>query len=173
MQVGKALGARVIATAGGPEKAECCRALGADNVGDYRSEDIAKAVRAATDGHGADAIYDPVGGAAFASARRCIAHEGRILAIGFASGSWGEVDTAHLVYNNYSVVGVIPSHYDRAFKARAQDRLLGWWRDGKLRPRIDDLVPFEALPDALERLVAGGVKGKLALAVDPAATGPA
>ena len=71
------------------------------------------------------------------------------------------------------MVGVIPSHYDRPFKLRAQERLLGWWRDGKLRPRIDDLVPFEALPDALERLVAGGVKGKLALAVDPAATGPA
>ena len=173
LQVGKALGARVIATAGGPEKAEFCRALGADHVVDYRSEDIAEAVRAATDGHGADAIYDPVGGEAFASARRCIAHEGRILAIGFASGSWGEVDTAHLVYNNYSVVGVIPSHYDRPFKLRAQERLLGWWREGKLRPRIDDLVPFEALPDALERLVAGGVKGKLALAVDPAATGPA
>jgi len=170
LQVGKALGARVIATAGGPEKAEFCRSLGADHVVDYRSEDIAEAVRAATDGRGADAIYDPVGGDAFASATRCVAHEGRILAIGFASGDWGRVDTAHLVYNNYSVVGVIPSHYDRAFKESAQQRLLGWWREGELRPRIDELVPFEALPDALERLVAGGVKGKLALAVDPTAT---
>ncbi|MDP7571901.1 MAG: zinc-binding dehydrogenase, partial [Myxococcota bacterium] len=173
LQVGKALGARVIATAGGPEKAEFCRSLGADHVVDYRSEDIAEGVRAATGGRGADAIYDPVGGDAFASATRCIAHEGRILAIGFASGDWGRVDTAHLVYNNYSVVGVIPSHYDRAFKEAAQERLLGWWKEGKLRPRIDELVPFEALPDALERLVAGGVKGKLALAVDPGATASA
>ena len=170
MQVGKALGARVIATAGGPEKAEFCRSLGADHVVDYRAEDIAEGVRAATGGKGADAIYDPVGGEAFAKATRCIAHEGRILAIGFASGDWGRVDTPHLVYNNYSVVGVIPSHYDRAFKEHAQERLLGWWRAGALRPRIDELVAFDALPEALERLVSGGVKGKLALAVDPAAT---
>jgi NADPH2:quinone reductase len=170
MQVGKALGARVIATAGGPEKAEFCRSLGADHVVDYRSQDIAEGVNAATDGRGADVIYDPVGGEAFASAMQCIADEGRILAIGFASGSWGKVDTAHLVYNNYSVLGVIPSNYDRAFKEHAQERLLGWWREGKLRPRIDELIPFEALPDALERLIAGGVMGKLALAVDPSAT---
>ncbi|MGE4649974.1 MAG: zinc-binding dehydrogenase, partial [Myxococcota bacterium] len=109
----------------------------------------------------------------FRSATRCIAHEGRILAIGFASGSWGQTDTSHLVYNNYSVVGVIPSQYDRAFKEQTQERLLGWWREGKLRPQIDDLVAFEALPEALERLVAGGVKGKLTLAVDPSATAPA
>ena len=173
IQVGKALGARVIATAGGPEKAEFCRALGADHVVDYRSEDIADGVKTATDGRGADAIYDPVGGEAFASAMRCVAHEGRILKIGFASGSWGEADLSHLVYNNYSVIGVIPSNYDRSFKERAQERLLGWWREGPLRPRIDELVAFEALPEALERLVAGGVKGKLTLAVDPAATAPA
>lgn len=172
MQIGKALGARVIATAGGPEKAAFCRELGADHVVDYRSEDIAEAVKAATGGRGADAIYDPVGGEAFESAKQCVAHEGRILAIGFASGSWGEADTGHMVYNNYSVVGVIPSAYDRAFKERAQEQLLGWWREGKLRPRVDSLVPFEDLPQALERLVAGGVKGKLALAVDPAATAP-
>ncbi len=104
---------------------------------------------------------------------QCVAHGGRIIAIGFASGSWGQVDTAHLVYNNYSVVGVIPTHYDRAYKERTQERLVDWWREGKLRPRIDDLVAFEALPEALERLIAGGVRGKLALAVDPSATGPA
>lgn len=172
LQIGKALSARVIATAGSPEKADFCRALGADHVIEYRLEDIAEAVRAATDGRGADAIYDPVGGDAFASATRCIAHEGRILAIGFASGSWGESETSHLVYNNYSVVGVIPSHYDRTFKERTQEQLLRWWREGRIRPRIDELVPFESLPEALERLVAGGVKGKLALAVDPRATGP-
>ena len=173
VQVGKALGARVIATAGGPAKADYCRELGADHVVDYRAEDIAEGVKAATDGRGADAIYDPVGGEAFASATRCVAHEGRILAIGFASGSWGHTDTAHLVYNNYSVVGVIPSQYDRAFKEHAQAQLLEWRSEGKLRPRVDELVPFGALPDALERLVNGKVKGKLALAVDPSASGPA
>lgn len=170
LQIGKALGARVIATAGGAEKADFCRALGADHVVDYRSEDIAEGVMAATGGRGADAIYDPVGGDAFERATRCIAPGGRILAIGFASGRWGAVDTAHLVFNNYSVVGVVPTHYDRAFKEHAQERLLGWWREGRLRSRIDALVPFAALPDALERLASGAVKGKLALAVDDSAT---
>ena len=170
IQIGKALGARVIATAGGPEKAEFCRSLGADDVVDYRAEDIAAGVKARTQGEGAHAIYDPVGGAAFASATQCVAHEGRILAIGFASGSWGATDTSHLVYNNYSVVGVIPSRYDRAFKEEAQARLLGWRSEGKIRNPIQELVPFEALPDALERLLDGQVKGKLCLAVDPSAS---
>ncbi len=172
IQIGKALGARVLATAGGPERVAFCRELGADHVIDHRAEDIAEAVRAATDGRGADAIYDPVGGEAFAKATRCIAPEGRILAIGFASGSWGAVDTAHMVYNNYSVVGVIPSHYDRAFKERAQEQLLTWWREGRLRTRIDEEVPFEALPEALERLIARGVRGKLVLRVAPSQEAP-
>jgi len=68
---------------------------------------------------------------------------------------------------------VIPSRYDRAFKERAQERLLAWWREGRLRPQIDELVAFEELPDALERLAAGGVRGKLTLAVDSSATAPA
>lgn len=167
VQIGKALGARVIATAGGPEKAEFCRSLGVDDVVDYHAEDIAEGVKARTNGEGAHVIYDPVGGAAFASAKQCVAHEGRILAIGFASGNWGETDTAHLVYNNYSVVGVIPSRYDRAFKEEAQARLLAWRSEGKIRSQIHEIVPFEGLPDALERLLAGQVKGKLALAVAP------
>lgn len=173
LQIGIALGARVIATAGGPEKAAFCRALGAHHVIDYRVEDIAKGVLAATGGRGADAIYDPVGGDAFASATKCVAPGGRILAIGFASGSWGRVEIAHLVFRNYSVVGVIPLHYDRAFKQRSQEQLLAWWRQGVLRTQLDALVPFDALPSALERLLGGGVKGKLALAVDPSTTAPA
>ena len=172
MQIGKAIGARVIATAGGPQKAEFCRSLGADHVVDYHEQEIAESVRDLTDGRGADVIYDPVGGPAFESATACIAPGGRILAIGYASGSWGRVDTSHLVYNNYSVVGVVPSHYDRAFKERTQAQLLDWRREGRLGLQIDDILPFEALPEALERLLDGGVRGKLVLTVDPSATRP-
>lgn len=171
VQLGRALGARVIATAGGAEKAALCRELGADPVIDSR-DDLAAAVREATGGRGADAVFDPVGGEVFAAAAGCLAPEGRLLAIGFASGSWGRVDTARLVAGNASVVGVIPSHYDRDFRERAQRELIGWWREGKLRPRVEALVPFEELPTALDRLLARGVTGKLALAVDPAATAP-
>ncbi len=169
VQLGGVLGARVIATAGGPERAAYCRALGADHAIDHRAEDIAEAVRELTGGRGADVVYDPVGGSAFQRATRCIAPEGRLLAIGFASGEWGRVDVAHLVQQNYSVMGVIPSGYDRAFKEHAQSLLVEWWRQGRIRIPIDECVPFDALPEALERLKAGTVRGKLTLVVDPAA----
>jgi len=168
IQVGKALGARVLATAGGPEKNEFCRGLGADQSIDYRAQDIAAAVMEATGGQGVDVVYDPVGGPAFASATRCIAHEGRILAVGFASGEWGKTETAHLVNNNYSVMGVIPTRYSRAFKEQAHDELLAWWERGELSLRIHELVPFDALPRALDALLAGEISGKLVLAVEPA-----
>ncbi len=173
IQVAKALGARVIATVAGQEKIEYCKGLGADVVIDRTQQDISKAVLEATDGKGTNCVYDPVGGAAFTAATKCVAHEGRILAIGFASGSWGPVDTAHMVYQNYSVVGVIPSNYDRAFKEVAQERLIGWWKEGRLKTQIEQMVAFEDLPEALERLAASKVQGKLALKVHPDATAPA
>ena len=172
LQLGRALGARVITTAGGPDKAEFCRALGAHDVIDYHTEDIAPRVRELTRGAGAQVVYDPVGGSAFRSATRCVSHEGRILMVGFGGGSWGQVESAHLVSRNYSVLGVIPSHYDRAFKEAAQERLVDLWRQGQIRIPIDTLVPFESLPEALEKLQAGRVRGKLVLAVDSDATAP-
>lgn len=172
IQLGRALGARVITTVGGPEKIDYCKQLGADVVIDRHAQDIAKTVLEVTDGKGADCVYDPVGGAAYTAASKCVAHEGRILIIGFASGSWGPVDPAHLVYQNYSVVGVIPSNYDRAFKEAAQAQLLDWWRAGKLTTHIEEMVDFAELPTALERLGASQVQGKLALRVHPEATAP-
>ena len=173
IQVGRALGATVITTAGGPAKVEFCRSLGADVVIDYRSEDIAVRVLEATEGKGVNVIYDPVGGETFTTGTKCIAHEGRILAIGFASGSWGHPDIAHMVERNYSVLGVVPSGYDRAFKESAQDRLIQWWRSGAIQipaeEAAENSVDFSALPEALERLQAGGVHGKLTLVVDPKA----
>ena len=146
------------------------RSLGAEVVIDYRAEDIAESVLAATAGKGVDVVYDPVGGETFTSATKCIAHEGRILAIGFASGRWGTPDVAHMVERNYSVLGVVPSGYDRAFKEAAQERLLEWWRQGEVVIPVDEAVAFGALPEALERLKAGGVRGKLTLVVDPRAS---
>jgi len=172
VQLGKALGANVIATVAGADKVEYCKSLGADHVIDRREQDISATVMELTNGVGAHCVYDPVGGPAFTAASKCVAHEGRILMIGFASGSWGQVDTAHLVYQNYSVVGVIPSNYDRAFKEAAQERLLGWWREGKIRAHVEDMVPFDQLPSALERLAASQVQGKLTMAVHPDATAP-
>jgi NADPH2:quinone reductase len=161
IQLGRALGARVLATARGEERHAFCRALGAERA--FDPGDLAEAVREATGGRGADVVYDTVGGEAFEAATRCIAHEGRLLLIGFASGRWGRVDPAHMVRQNYSVVGVIPSGYDRAAKEAAHDELLAHRARGALRVPIDSLVAFDRLPAALDRVARGAVLGKLVL----------
>ena len=165
VQLGKALGARVVATAGGPEKARFCEGLGADVVIDYRSSDIAAAVREATGDRGAEVIFDAVGGDAFDAATRCIAHEGRLLVVGFGSGSWGRPRVEHMVTNNYSLVGVMPGGYDRAFRLHAQEFLLEHWRAGRLRPVIHEVIPFERVPEAVDLVARGGVTGKVVVAV--------
>jgi NADPH2:quinone reductase len=163
VQLGRALGARVLATAGGSAKAEFVRSLGADVVIDHRAEDVAKRVREETGGRGAEVIYDPVGGSAFEAATRAVAHEGRLLMVGFASGRWGAPNPAHVVTNNYSLLGVIPSGYDRAFKQQAHDWLMPQFRSGALRVPIAGRHPFETLPHALAALEAGDVAGKSVL----------
>ncbi len=165
LQLGRALGARVLATAGGTEKVEFCRRLGAEVVIDYRSQDIAEVVREATQGRGADVIYDPVGGEAFAAATKCIAQEGRLLVVGFASGHWAEPSTPHLVVHSYSVVGVMTGGYDREFNRAAHEALLAHQRKGEIRIPIHRVVPFDALPEGLEDLAHGRVMGKAVLAV--------
>ncbi len=166
LQLGRAIGARVLAVAGGREKLDFCRSLGAERVIDRGREDIAEAVRDATQGRGADVVYDPVGGDAFDAATRCMAHEGRLLAVGFASGRWGQPRTAHLVAHNYSVLGVMPGGYDRASRQEAQDFLLAHWRDRRLQVPVCGVVAFASLPLGLERLGAHRVTGKLVLCVE-------
>ena len=165
LQLGRAIGARVLASARGPERAAFCLEQGADAVIDPRSEDLVARVRELTGGRGADVIYDPVGGDAFEQATHAVAHEGRILAVGFASGRWGRPDVAHLVTHNYTLMGMIPSAYDRTFKEAAQARLLAWWRQGALRVPIARRFAFENLPEGLEMLAAGGITGRLVLDV--------
>jgi len=166
LQLGKALGARVIATAGGAEKVAFCRKLGADLVIDYRSQEIAKGVLEANGGKGVDVVYDPVGGQAFTAATRCIAHEGRILAVGFGSGSWGQVVTPHLVTRSYSVLGVMPgAGYDRAFKQRAHAELLAHWKAGRLHVPLHRVFSFEDVPTAVEEVAAGKMMGKVVVRV--------
>jgi NADPH2:quinone reductase len=165
IQLGCAMGARVVATARGAERAAFCRGLGADAVVDPTTPDLAEALRDATDGRGADVVYDTVGGDAFDAATRAIAHEGRLLLIGFASGRWGRPDPGHMVTHNYSVLGVIPSAYDRATKQAAQDELTAHRARGALRVPLEPTVPFDGLPDALARLARREVLGKLVLAV--------
>jgi len=161
VQLGKALGARVIAVAGGVEKVDFCRRLGADEVVDYRNADISEVVRTATGGAGVDVVWDAVGGEAFEAATRCIASEGRLLLIGFGSGRWGQPRPEHMAMHNYSVLGVIPSGYSREFRLDAQERLLGWWRAGAIHAAVESALPFERLADGLELLASGASMGKI------------
>lgn len=106
VELGKALGATVIGSAGGQEKCAIAAAHGADHVFDYKTEDIRETVKALTGGAGADVIFDPVGGDVFDASLRCIAWEGRLLVIGFASGRISEIKAGLVLVKNISVVGV-------------------------------------------------------------------
>jgi len=152
IQLGRAIGGRVIAVAGGKEKVEVCGRCGADVVIDHNEVDVVAAVREATGRRGADVIYDPVGGEAFDSALRCIANEGRLLAIGYASGAWHDASTETLVRKNFSVVGVFVGAYDKPFLEKVHDRLLARWREGAIRGQVSCEIPLEEVPTALEKL---------------------
>lgn len=164
IQLGRAAGARVFATAGGVEKVEVCRRLGAELAVDYRVEDFVDIVKEATGGRGADVIYDPVGGDVFDRSRRCIASEGRILVIGFTGGRFAEAPTNHVLVKNYSVVGVHWGLYrERApeYVREVHERLCRLHEQGAIDPLISDRVAFEEIPTALTRLAGRGTWGKI------------
>jgi NADPH2:quinone reductase len=163
--LGKALGARVIAVAGGPEKRAVCEGLGADLVIDHRAGDWAEAVRDATGVHGADLIFDPVGGDAFESALDCIASEGRLLAVGYASGVWRDAPTRLLVGKNASVVGVFVGAYGKPFLEQVHAELLDHWRAGRIRSLASRVVEFDQVVDALGEIADRRATGKLVVRV--------
>ncbi len=160
VQLGKSLGARVIAVVGDDEKAEFCRGLGADVTVDRRQGSLADALRAATDGRGVDLIYDPVGGAAAEDAVRGLARGGRLLAIGFASGRWPVIDIHDLVVTNTSIIGVIAGGLARRELDAIHAALEALVADGRLRNAVTGEVEFDDLPAALQLMADGGVVGK-------------
>ena len=164
IQVGLVAGARVVATAGGPEKVAVCRKLGAHEVIDYRSEDIAGRVKEVTGGHGADVVWDPVGGDVFDASRRCVAFEGRLVVVGFASGRIPSVPAGHVLVKNYSVVGLHWGLYrtvDPQVVADAHAALTRLYEAGSIRPLVSERVPMAEAPAALARLASRGTVGKV------------
>ena len=164
IQVGAALGATVIATATGPERVEACRALGASLAIDVGADDFAEAVNKATDGRGANVIFDPVGGDVFVRSFNCIANEGRLLAIGYSSGKWKNAATSAVVFKNCSVVGVLAAFYDKDFLDRTHEELLRLYAEGKIRP-MTQKVSFEDIPTALTVLADRKVIGRVVAAL--------
>jgi len=169
VEIGKALGATVIAAASGPEKLALATAHGADHAIDYTQDDLRSAVREITAGHGADVIYDPVGGDAFNAALRCIAWEGRLLVIGFASGEVPQAAANYLLVKNASVVGVYWGAYRKNNPGVIRDSFatLGrWFADGTLqKPHISHRLPLEQAVDALQLLTSRRSTGKVVLTI--------
>jgi NADPH2:quinone reductase len=172
IQLGRAAGARVFATAGGPEKVQVCRDLGAEVVVDYRAADFVAAVKDATGGRGADVIYDPVGGDTFDRSRKCVAFEGRILVIGFTSGRIADAPTNHALVKNYAVVGVHWGLYnlmDPKLVRETHDELVRLHAAGEIAPLVSEILPLEDAPGALARLASRGTWGKVVCTTRPMA----
>lgn len=164
IQLGLAAGARVIATAGGAEKVDVCRKLGAELAIDYREQDFVDAVKEFTGGRGADVVYDPVGGDTYDRSTKCIAFEGRILIIGFTGGRFAEARTNHVLIKNYAVVGVHWGMYNIVHPALVQqnhEELVQLFEAGKIDPLISEAVALSDVPSALSRLGSRGTWGKL------------
>lgn len=163
VEIGAALGARVIACARGPEKLEIARAAGASETIDSDTPDLKSALKALG---GFDVVYDPVGGDAFDAALRATRPGGRILTIGFASGSVPQIAANILLVKNISVIGLWWGGYARSAPATVSatlGTLFDWFAQGRLTPHISHILPFDELPKGLDLLRSRAATGKVIL----------
>jgi NADPH2:quinone reductase len=166
IEIGKALGARVIAAASSAEKLEVCKAHGADVLINYETDDLRAALKAATGGKGPDVIYDPVGGPYSEPAFRSIAWRGRHLVIGFAAGDIPKLPWNLMLLKGASVVGVFWGEFAKrepAANLAAMRQMLGWMAEGKLRPLVSGRYALADTPQALLDMGARKVTGKVVI----------
>jgi len=168
IEIGKALGAQVIACASSEEKLEVCRAHGADATINYAAEDLRERIKALTAGRGADVVYDPVGGPYSEPAFRSIAWRGRLLVVGFAAGEIPRLPLNLALLKGASVGGVFWGDFARREPkqfANSVRQLGSWFHEGRLRPHVSRTFPLEQAGEALKLLAARQVKGKIVLKV--------
>ncbi|KIH97716.1 alcohol dehydrogenase [Streptomonospora alba] len=164
VQLAKAAGARVVGVVGGPEKAKTAAALGADVVVDRRSEDFVSVVKDLTEGRGADVVFDPVGGDSYQRSTKCIAFEGRIVVIGFASGTIPTPGLNHALIKNYSILGLHWGLYrQRAPETipEAHERLTELAGRGLVKPLVSERLGASELAEGVQRLADGDTVGRL------------
>ncbi len=174
VEIGKILGATVIATAGGARKAAFAKAHGADHVIDYGTSDFRTEVLKLTDGRGVDRVYDPVGGEVFAQSLRCLAVEGRICPVGFASGTIPQIPANILLVKSIAVMGFNYGYYvgwsphdgrfeqaDRTFAL--MERIRGWCEAGLCRPHVDRTFRLDQAAEAMQALLERSVTGRVAV----------
>ena len=169
VQIGKAMGARVIAVCSSQSKLELAKANGADDGINYNDEDLKARIKELTDGKGADVVYDPVGGDAFNACSRAMARNGRLLVIGFASGKIPELPVNLTLVKEYSVIGVFwgsfAAHEPMVFMQNMQE-LFAWYREGAVRLETDEVFPLSRTADALAKVMNREVKGKVVVVPD-------
>src|SRR5689334_9209177 len=166
IEIGKAIGARVIACASSAEKLDVCRQHGADAGINYASDDMREKIKELTDGKGVDVVYDPVGGPYSEPALRSTAWRGRFLVVGFAAGDIPKIPLNLTLLKGCSIVGVFWGDFARregkAFAASIA-QLGAWFREGKLKPHVSQTFPLAQAADALKQMAARKVKGKVVL----------
>jgi NADPH2:quinone reductase len=166
VELGKVMGARVIAAASNAAKLAVCREQGADEVIDYASEDLKERTKQLTGGAGADVIYDPVGGAFAEAALRAIAWNGRFLVVGFASGDIPRIPLNLVLLKGCQIVGVFWGAFSAREPARNQaniQELMRWYAEGKIKPHVSATYPLERAAEALRAMVERKVTGKVVL----------
>jgi NADPH2:quinone reductase len=169
IQLARAAGCRVLATAAGAEKLDMCRRLGADLAIDYEHDDLVQAVRAATDDQGADVVLDPVGGDLSDAARRVVAWEGRMVILGFVAGRIPHAPTNHLLLKNYSLTGFNLGSYQQRrpdLVRAAHDDLMRMAEDGEIDPPIYRIYDFESVRDAFAAMDGHQHWGKIVVQVN-------
>jgi NADPH:quinone reductase-like Zn-dependent oxidoreductase len=167
IQLGAALGARVIATAGSAAKLDFCRAQGAIHALDYSNPEWVEHVKQITGG-GANVIYDPVGADIFDLSTRCIASEGRLLVIGFAGGRIPTLAANRVLLKNISIVGVLWGGYvaNRPdYLAATQKKLVELFQEGRIRPVVGPTYTLPEIPAALRDLAGRRILGKAVIAL--------
>ena len=164
VDVGKLMGATVIATASSAAKLEVVGKMGADHLVNYRQGGFRERVKELTDGRGADVIFDPVGGDVFDESMRCVAPFGRILIVGFTGGRAALAKTNHLLIKDAEAIGFTIgglSRHDPAWAARNQRVLMGWLASGRIRPYVSHRVPLERTREGLRLIAEREVVGKV------------
>ena len=164
VDVGKLMGATVIATAGTDDKLEVVRELGADHTINYRAGGFREEVKALSNGRGADVIFDPVGGDVFDESMRCVAPFGRILIVGFTGGRAALAKTNHLLIKDAEAIGFTIgglARHDPAWAARNQRVLMSWLAAKRIQPYISHRLPLERTVDALRLITERKVVGKV------------
>lgn len=169
IEIGKAMGARVIAAASSAEKLEVCRTHGADELIDYVRDDLRMRLKEITDGQGVDVVYDPVGGNFSEAALRSTAWKGRFLVVGFAAGPIPSIPLNLPLLKGCAIVGVFWGTFARKEPDRNainMQELFGWFQQGKVRPHISACYPLERTADALNAVASRSAKGKVVVMMD-------